>query len=826
MIRIETLGRTRIFVQGRELTSLPNQPIRCGVLIYLAVERNVTRNRLVNIFWSDHDEKDARHALNQQVFELRKMLGEDCVRTQGNELQIDSTVQVDLNVFNEAIERGDLRVALEVYQGSFLQSGPTINSRPFEEWVDQRALKSRRAWVRASRKHVQELSAAGNIEKAIQLARHATELEPQEDELQHQLIELLANAGKRSEALAQYELYERALEGEELEPLDETKALVADMRTGNGREAKGSTLRAPPVARGDPHTLRPVTLTATTISVPDGGTLASEPTLESAPQRSPRSLRLASLLGVGVLTLGIIIAWSVWRNHRGEVTLDLRKVAVLYFSSDPDAQLATMADRFTEDLIADLNDVDNTALTTVTRDVVAQFKGNAVPPDTIASRLKARFLVSGSFNRLEDSIRVSIALVDGADGTQLDDASFTLPKSDVMSFQSTVKEAGLFLRNRLGMEIDRRESLASTRNDAARQSYIEARRLYDTVFNPNLDTGGEEAAMRDLMRADSMLALAEVLDRKWTAPSMLRAWVFAQQSIIDTQILQKSVGKTQRDYFDRAVAQADTTVRRWPKSAEAKELRGVMRFYLWRHLANVEGHDSAALRVDAEQDFREAVRDPGRVEAWYYLAAIAHQKGDFRNENNAALKAYRADAFARHAHATLNRLALSYLELHEDSLALAACNEGRRRYPHHASFQYCALSVLAWGDLVAPQVDTAWKLVREVQNWRLELHTRLARTLTLSGNTEQPLVRRVPLQRLERPAEQGPEAHRREGIGVFLIPEQQVHVFRIDLKLLVFSASFRGAVVYNDAGDVQVFLRSAVLTATDRRGIVAATFLE
>jgi hypothetical protein len=85
-------------------------------------------------------------------------------------------------------------------------------------------------WVRAACTYIDQRMEAGDVDAALHCARRAAEFEPQEDELQHLLIQSLHRVGRRSEALERYELYERALKGDDLEPLDETKALVAEIR--------------------------------------------------------------------------------------------------------------------------------------------------------------------------------------------------------------------------------------------------------------------------------------------------------------------------------------------------------------------------------------------------------------------------------------------------------------------------------------------------------------------------------------------------------------------------------------------------------------------
>jgi serine/threonine protein kinase/DNA-binding SARP family transcriptional activator len=230
MIRIDTLGSTRVFVDESESPTLLSQPLRCALLIYMAVERKSWREKILGVFWPEQDERGARHALSQNLYELRKLLGEDWLKAQGEELTVTENVALDVHLFTQAVEREDYAAALKLYRGPFLRAGPLVNTRPFEEWVDQRVFKLRRAWIHAGQAHVERLTQAGETARAVRAAREVVEVEPQEDQLQHLLIDLLGRSGLRTEAIEQYALYERALREDDLEPLDETKELVARIR--------------------------------------------------------------------------------------------------------------------------------------------------------------------------------------------------------------------------------------------------------------------------------------------------------------------------------------------------------------------------------------------------------------------------------------------------------------------------------------------------------------------------------------------------------------------------------------------------------------------
>ena len=75
-IRIQTMGRFAVWLDDRELTQILDQPIRAALMVYLAVEGEVTRDAAESVIWSDLPPGKARHALNQTLYRLRKDLGE------------------------------------------------------------------------------------------------------------------------------------------------------------------------------------------------------------------------------------------------------------------------------------------------------------------------------------------------------------------------------------------------------------------------------------------------------------------------------------------------------------------------------------------------------------------------------------------------------------------------------------------------------------------------------------------------------------------------------------------------------------------------------
>jgi serine/threonine protein kinase/DNA-binding SARP family transcriptional activator len=233
-LRLTTLGTPSVLLDGEEIPSLPGKPVTFGLLVFLAVEREATRDRLVSIFWPESSQERARHTLSQTLYELRQALGEEWIQSTGNLVQVAGDLWVDCLEFVELAEAGSSADAISLYAGTFLEGVYLAQTHPFEEWVErQRARLGRRHRATADA-FIQESRAKGDLENALKSAWKWVELDPLDDGGQQHLIQLLAESGSRSEALAQFERYQALLQEElGLDPLDETVELVEAIRAGS-----------------------------------------------------------------------------------------------------------------------------------------------------------------------------------------------------------------------------------------------------------------------------------------------------------------------------------------------------------------------------------------------------------------------------------------------------------------------------------------------------------------------------------------------------------------------------------------------------------------
>ncbi|MGH7465723.1 MAG: AfsR/SARP family transcriptional regulator, partial [Longimicrobiales bacterium] len=230
LLRLTTLGAARVYGGDVEFPDLPAQRLRFALLLYLALERDISREEVLAMFWPERDAARGKHALRQMLYELRQVLGEDWIELRRDRILVRASV--DATEFEDAVTGGRVEDALRVYGGAFLL-GFSLDNRSFEGWADRRRAHLARLHRRLQRENVAALAAAGSTDAALAAARRWVELDPVDDEAAHTLIERLAAAGQRTAALQYYDNYERQLAAElDVEPLEATRALVASIRAG------------------------------------------------------------------------------------------------------------------------------------------------------------------------------------------------------------------------------------------------------------------------------------------------------------------------------------------------------------------------------------------------------------------------------------------------------------------------------------------------------------------------------------------------------------------------------------------------------------------
>ena len=456
----------------------------------------------------------------------------------------------------------------------------------------------------------------------------------------------------------------------------------------------------------------------------------SRPAPRTAPPPSPPrrwGIRRGLFLGVGACVV-LVGAWatSSWRRasrltaaNAAAGGLDPHRIAVRYFEDvSRGKSLGYLADGLTEALIDQLAPIPG--LQVVSKDGVARYRGAGTARDSIARALDVGSLIEGSVEDAGERVRVSVRLIDGTSGVDIERKSFAAPAANPLTIRDELaQQVATFLRERLGQEVRLREQKAGTGNVAAWvlvQQAEKARKDADSLAR----LGELPRSALKFAAADSLLARAEAADSVWVEPVVLRGTIAYRRSRLAEDPTHAS------PWIDTGLVHAERALRREPRNGRALELRGTLRYWRWlEHLVPDPGQAAVLLRA-AEQDLRGAVAlEPSLAGAWSALSHLDYQKSDIVQAKIDAQRGYEADAYYSTADQILWRLFTTSYDLEQPIDAVHWCEQGRARFPGNPRFVQCQILAMTTR-MGAHDVPKAWQLLGELQQvtppqqWRFE----------------------------------------------------------------------------------------------------------
>jgi len=238
-VDLTLLGRFELRVRGRPVTSLPKKA--CALLAYLAMEdgRPVSREAMADLLWTDRGAEQARHSLRQTLLVVRQELrdaGAPVIHSGGGNLRFTpDMVETNVSVFQrlaDSNDRTELADAMR-YDTHLLRGFPPIAAE-FDDWLARMREQATGSVIKALGRLADFHLEAGEIAEAITVAERMLGLDPMREDLHRQLMTSYARAGRRSDALRQYQTCKEMLSRElGVPPAPETTSLMERIRFGN-----------------------------------------------------------------------------------------------------------------------------------------------------------------------------------------------------------------------------------------------------------------------------------------------------------------------------------------------------------------------------------------------------------------------------------------------------------------------------------------------------------------------------------------------------------------------------------------------------------------
>jgi DNA-binding SARP family transcriptional activator/TolB-like protein len=427
--------------EGQEVDALLRQPKHLGLLAFLAMPKPGTwhrRDTLLLTFWPELDQSRARTALRSALHMVRRHMAEGSIRNRGDdEVSIDpALLSTDVAAMQTDFEGTRYAEALARYQGPLLPALYIADADGFEKWLQ----RERTRINGMARKSAALLSNAreneGDLAGAIDAARRASELDPDDEVAARRWISLLDRVGDRTQAFAVYERF-RTHVAEEFgtRPSAETLALVESVRVrklatrveGEREEDKA------PASREEVEGA--LTESGAPRNIDSGRSADSN---ETAKARARHRAIWAAAAGVIIVTL--VAAGFRWRADEMRGGGSLKQLVVLPVDNetgDPDLEYvgAGMADGVARRL-------QSMGGITVRSGARSDWPaGTRHDFKTIANTFGATALLRTSISRFEDSLEVNVFVIDAASASEKRIATRRFTTAGIGNVESEISAA-------------------------------------------------------------------------------------------------------------------------------------------------------------------------------------------------------------------------------------------------------------------------------------------------------------------------------------------------------------------------------------------------
>lgn len=250
-------GRFRILIDGREIPSRSfARQKSLAVLKVLVAHRGrpLHREWLVDYLWPEADPTLGSNNLRVVLHDLRRALepslkkGEPSsfILTQGDLLYLDPSDRcwVDVEEFDRLIRKFDTLLnqgrvddALTVGREAVtLPTGDYMEDEPYLDWCIAERERLREVRINLLQRMAAVHAERNQLDEAIAICRQALAADALREDLHARLIELLGRAGRREEALRQYEICRNVLQQElGVAPDEETRNIYRAIRDQPGR---------------------------------------------------------------------------------------------------------------------------------------------------------------------------------------------------------------------------------------------------------------------------------------------------------------------------------------------------------------------------------------------------------------------------------------------------------------------------------------------------------------------------------------------------------------------------------------------------------------
>jgi DNA-binding SARP family transcriptional activator len=227
--RLETFGGLVVIDRVGTVVSTQRRRLALLALIAAAGRRGISRDRVLGRLWPESSPANARHALEQLLYALRRQLGASLFLS-ADPLRLNEEILTsDVAEFDDAFGRGDVAAAISLYRGPFLDGFYLGDAGEFESWVEKERARLTQRYATGLEQLARLASEAGDRLTAVEHWRRLVAIDPVSSHATLGLMTALADADETADAVRKGRAYEALARAEGAEPAPALSTLLRQL---------------------------------------------------------------------------------------------------------------------------------------------------------------------------------------------------------------------------------------------------------------------------------------------------------------------------------------------------------------------------------------------------------------------------------------------------------------------------------------------------------------------------------------------------------------------------------------------------------------------
>ena len=497
LVVLKQLGDPAVTRCGTVLSGRAVQGRRLALLAILAAARgrSVSRDKIIGLLWPESPTDRARHQLSDSLYILRTALGDDVIRSTGDDLTLnEDLISSDVAEFEQLLDAGLIEPAVGIFNGPLLDGFHLSDAAAFERWLDAERARLSQRYAAALEELAERAESAGDFAAAVDWWRQLAGQDPYSGRVALGLMRCLDGAGDRAGALKHARLHAVLLQQEfDADPDGDVVSFAEQLRLAPFViPAARAESQSAPVPEPEPH------YAATTSSA-------------GSPIRRARSyLVWAAAAAVMIVAIGVVYGVSAMRSQTDGTE---RALAVMPFvNMNADSSHDYFSDGLSAQIISVLSRIPG--LRVAARTSSFALRDAKLDIRAIGDTLDVNVVLEGSVRRQGNRLRVTAQLIDAGTGYHIWSGDYDRELRQIVEMQDEIASD---IAGALELQMPARatrQGRARPPNPQAYDLYLRALYLRDT-FSPEA-----------LSQARQYLDRAIELDPDFARAYALKATVF------------------------------------------------------------------------------------------------------------------------------------------------------------------------------------------------------------------------------------------------------------------------------------------------------------